>query len=88
MSDLLGIGASGVRAYQSALTTVSENIANASTAGYTRRTSTINEISSSGGGGASRVLNDVGGSAVTGIRRIGDMLLSAFVRSAGADLAS
>jgi flagellar hook-associated protein 1 FlgK len=87
VSDLLGIGASGVRAYQSALTTVSENIANASTAGYTRRTSTINEISSSGGSATSRVLNDVGGSAVTGIRRIGDMFRSADVRSAGADLA-
>ena len=33
MSDLLATGASGVRAYQSALTTVSENSANAGTAG-------------------------------------------------------
>ena len=33
MSDLLSIGASGVRAYQSALTTTSDNIANAATPG-------------------------------------------------------
>ena len=33
MSDLLSIGASGVRAYQTALNTVSENIANTGTAG-------------------------------------------------------
>ena len=38
MSDMLAIGASGLRAYQVALNTVSENIANAGTAGYTRRT--------------------------------------------------
>lgn len=29
MSDLLGIGASGVRAYQAALTIVGDNVANA-----------------------------------------------------------
>ncbi|KQS03355.1 flagellar biosynthesis protein FlgK [Sphingomonas sp. Leaf357] len=87
MSDLLGIGASGIRAYQSALTTVSENIANASTAGYTRRSSTISEVSSTGGSITSRSVNDVNGSVITGIKRIGDMFRSADVRSAGADLA-
>jgi len=37
MSDLLGIGSSGVGAYQRALATVSNNIANVSTEGYTRQ---------------------------------------------------
>lgn len=37
MSDLLNIGMSGVRAYKSALTAVSENVANAETEGYSRR---------------------------------------------------
>ena len=37
MSDLLSIGASGVLAYQTALTTVSDNIANTGVAGYSRR---------------------------------------------------
>lgn len=87
MSDLLNIGASGVRAYQSALTTVSENIANASTAGYTRRTSTINEIASSGGPANSRSVADVSGALLTGIKRASDVFRSADVRAAGADLA-
>ena len=50
MSDLLSIGASGVRAYQTALSTVSENIANTGTAGYTRRTTTLGEVGSISGG--------------------------------------
>jgi flagellar hook-associated protein 1 len=37
MSDLLSIGSSGVNAYQRALATVSNNIANVSTDGYTRQ---------------------------------------------------
>ena len=37
MSDLLSIGSSGVSAYQRALATVSNNIANVSTDGYTRQ---------------------------------------------------
>ena len=41
MSDMLAIGASGLRAYQVALNTVSENIANAGTAGYSRRTTNV-----------------------------------------------
>ena len=44
MSDMLSIGASGVRAYQTALTTVSDNIANASTPGYAKRTTDLSEI--------------------------------------------
>ena len=36
MSDMLSIGATGVRAYQTALTTVGDNIANTGVAGYTR----------------------------------------------------
>jgi len=87
VSDLLGIGASGVRAYQSALTTVSENIANASTPGYTRRTSTINEIVSTGGSSTARTANDVNGALLSGVRRASDMFRSADVRTAGADLA-
>jgi flagellar hook-associated protein FlgK len=43
MSDLLQLGANGIRLYQSALKTVSNNIANASTPGYSRQTTVINE---------------------------------------------
>ena len=43
MSDLLSIGASGVRAYSSALSAVGSNVSNADTPGYTRRTVTLSE---------------------------------------------
>ena len=87
MSDLLGIGASGVKAYQSALTTVSENIANVGTAGYARRAADLREIAptvgiSSGGG------IQVGqGVLVTGVTRSADALRAADVRNSSADLA-
>ncbi len=38
MSDLLSIGAAGVRAYQAALSVTGDNVANADTEGYVRRT--------------------------------------------------
>lgn len=82
MSDLLSIGASGVRANQSALTTVSENIANAGAAGYTRRTTGLAEVVSTSG----RSINGYG-VAVTGVTRAGDQFKAAAVRTAGADLA-
>ncbi len=84
MSDMLGIGASGVRAYQSALNTTSENIANAGTAGYVRRTTQVREIASPAFADAR--LNG-SGVAIDGIVRSGDAIRSAEVRNAGADLA-
>lgn len=41
--DLLNIGASGLRAYRSALSTVSDNVANANTEGFSRRTISLIE---------------------------------------------
>lgn len=84
MSDILSIGASGVRAYQTALTTISENIANAGTAGYSRRTATISEVAAPAT--ATSAANGMG-ATVSGIARAGDDLKSAQVRSTGADLA-
>jgi flagellar hook-associated protein 1 FlgK len=86
VSDLLGIGASGVRAYQSALTTVSENIANAGTAGYARRATTLSELSSTTGGFTRRI-DEGNGVLVSGVSRAADQFRSADVRAAGADLA-
>ena len=43
MSDLLSIGRSGVLAYQGALATVGENVTNADTAGYSRRSVVLTE---------------------------------------------
>lgn len=87
MSDMLSIGASGVRAYQSALTTVSDNIANVGVAGYVRRTTDLSQVVSVGSS-----LTDtrpIAGSGVTvvGIDRAGDQYQAAAVRSSAADLA-
>ena len=86
MSDMLAIGASGLRAYQVALNTVSENIANAGTAGYSRRTTNIKEVASIGGVSAQSIGSGEG-AAVIGVQRAGDMFKVAEVLSAGADLA-
>ena len=48
MTDLLTIGASGLRAYSRALATVGDNIANAQTAGYARRTVQLREAPAAG----------------------------------------
>src|SRR4051812_21382971 len=85
MSDMLSIGASGVRAYQSALTTVSENIANAGTAGYAKRTATIKEVVAVSGTTPINV-NGLGATAA-GVTRAGDDMRSAEVRTASTDLA-
>ena len=48
MSDLLGIGLSGVRAYKTAIAAVADNVANAETPGYARRDVRIREGINSG----------------------------------------
>ena len=48
MSDLLGIGLSGITAYRTALTAVGDNVANAETPGYARRTITLHEAAGGG----------------------------------------
>lgn len=87
MSDLLNIGASGVRAYQSALTTVSENIANAGTAGYSRRSVDVREVGPTVGVVAGRTIADGQGATLAGIVRSADAFKAADVRSSSADLA-
>lgn len=85
MGDLLSIGASGVRAYQTALTAVGENIANTGTDGYSRRSVGLREVTTSGGVTSSK-LSAGAGVTVTGIARATDTYASAAVRSATADL--
>ncbi len=51
MSDLLGIGLSGVTAYQNALSAIGDNVANAQTPGYARRDVTLRETMASGSSG-------------------------------------
>ena len=83
MSDLLSIGASGVRANQASLTVVSENIANAGVSGYSRRTITSKELVSVAATGAT----SGHGVFVTGVSRAADQFKAAAVRASGADLA-
>ncbi|MES1974501.1 MAG: flagellar hook-associated protein FlgK [Pseudomonadota bacterium] len=87
MSDLLATGASGVRAYQSALTTISENIANAGTAGYSRRTVALKESIAPGGVAATGNVATGQGVFVAGTVRSADAFRAADVRSSSADLA-
>jgi flagellar hook-associated protein 1 FlgK len=49
MSDLLNIGSSGLRAYRNALATVSDNVANSNTEGYSRRKIVLKESDVSSG---------------------------------------
>lgn len=85
MSDLLAIGATGVRAYQTALTTTGDNIANTGVAGYSRRTTTLAEVTSVGGIAGRGITGS--GVTVSGIARQADVYRAAAVRSSGADLA-
>ncbi|MCM8731238.1 flagellar hook-associated protein FlgK [Hephaestia sp. GCM10023244] len=87
MTDLLGIGASGVRAYQTAISTTSENIANAGTAGYVRRTTNMNEVAAASHGINGNAPLVASGVVVSGIARESDELRQSAVRTAGADLA-
>ncbi|WP_375396769.1 flagellar hook-associated protein FlgK [uncultured Sphingomonas sp.] len=83
---MLAIGASGVRAYQNALNTTSENIANVGNAGYSRRTTTLTDVTATGGL-TSNVIAGGMGVLASGIGRSADRYLSGEVRATGADLA-
>ena len=87
MSDLLSIGASGVRAYQNALSTVGDNIANTGVAGYTRRTASLREVAATGTGLSGGVQLSGNGVLAAGVVRQADAFRAAAVRDSGADLA-
>lgn len=75
MSDLLSIGASGLKAYSRAMSTVGDNIANAQTPGYARRTLALKEMA--GGTESALVGRNVspGGVTIQGIGRSVDKWL-------------
>ena len=84
MSDLLSIGSSGVSAYQRALATVSNNIANVSTDGYSRQdiSITANEPAEEGG-------SYVGtGARFDQVRRQYDAFVESNLRNSNSDLKS
>lgn len=84
--DLLGIGASGLRAARAALEVAGDNVANASTPGYARRAT----VQAAGQAGAamtplSRSFSGGVGVDLSGVRRISDDFRNAEARSATAD---
>ena len=84
MSDMLSIGASGVRAYQTALSTVGENIANVNSVGYTRRAVTLNEIA--GGSGSTNGFGGGSGVYLSGVARSSDVYSATALRASTSDL--
>lgn len=85
MTDLLTLGAQGVRNYSRALSTVGDNIANAQTPGYARRTTVIAEQPSTGANPL--YLNQVSpnGALATGVSRAVDRFLTDDARAAFGD---
>jgi len=89
MSDLFIIGASGTKAYRQAMAAISENIANASTEGYSRRSLTTVESGSSTATMATYIARaNFGGTEVQGVNRAADPYLDAAVRSSGMALSN
>ena len=84
-SDLLSIGASGARAARGALEVTANNIANASTDGYVRRSIRIEEVSGGGMAGRGEDIS-VSGSRVAEVRRNADSFRQAEMRRTQADL--
>ncbi|PZU11549.1 flagellar hook-associated protein FlgK [Sphingomonas sp.] len=73
MSDLLSIGRSGVLAYKGALQTIGENVTNADTAGYSRRSVVLSEQSTySGPTTLNRSASAFGGVQAVGVSRVWD----------------
>ena len=75
MSDLLGIGASGLSAYSRALATIGDNIANAQTPGYARRRLNLQESPVASNMVLYRSSVKPGGVEITGITRSVDAWL-------------
>jgi flagellar hook-associated protein 1 FlgK len=85
MSDLLSIGASGIKAYSRALATVSDNIANSQTPGYARRSVRLEEAPAPGDVVFYRNTVRPGGVLVAGIERATNQMLIDDARVAGSD---
>lgn len=85
MSDLLGIGASGLRAYSRALETTGDNVANAQTPGYVRRNVRLEEVRPAGTTPLYRNLVGPAGVGIGGVVRAVDPWLVADARVAGGD---
>ncbi|WP_420146343.1 flagellar hook-associated protein FlgK [Sphingobium sp.] len=89
MSDLFIIGASGTKAYRTAMAAIAENIANAGTDGYSRRSVRTMEAGSSTATMAVYLDRaNFGGTQVAGVNRAADPYLDAAVRNSSMALGS
>lgn len=84
-SDLLSIASSGARAARAALDVSAQNIANASTEGYVRRSLNVAEVSGAGGPGRLQD-NTLSGVRIVDIRRNVDSFRQEEVRRTSGDL--
>ncbi len=82
MSDMLSIGSSGINAYQRALATVSNNIANATTDGYSRQDVTLSSNSPQRVG--TQYLGT--GAVINGTRRQYDAFVDLNLRTSNSEL--
>jgi len=87
MSDLLAVGASGVKAYSRALSVVGDNIANAQTEGYVRRNMRLAEAPTAGAMSVSRQNIHPGGVSAAGVTRGVDQWLVDDARIAAGEAA-
>lgn len=85
-ADLISIAKSGAAASRAALDLTAQNIANASSEGYVRRTLSVSELSANSGMAAPTALN-LAGVRVTGVTRNADVFRQSEVRRTGADAA-
>ena len=85
MSDLLGIGYSGLKAYSRALSTIGDNIANAQTPGYARRRLEMMEAVGGGNSIFYRGSTSPGGVDIRGLDRSVDQWLIADSRLTSGD---
>ncbi|MFZ4687941.1 MAG: FlgK family flagellar hook-associated protein [Polymorphobacter sp.] len=85
MTDLLGIGATGIRAYQAALTIVGDNVANADNEAYVRRS--VKLVTGASGAGTPLARDVATGSGVNAgdISRASDALKTSAARGAAGD---
>jgi flagellar hook-associated protein 1 len=84
-SDLLSIAQSGVRVARGALDVTAQNIANAATEGYVRRSLRVEEVSSAGG--FNRNDMSLSGARIAGITRNADMFRQTEVRRTSGEAA-
>ncbi|KHK93482.1 flagellar hook-associated protein FlgK [Novosphingobium malaysiense] len=85
-ADLLTIASSGARAAKAALDVTANNISNASSEGYVRRSVSVAELASNSVGSAPTAIN-LAGVRVTGVVRNADLFRQSEVRRTGADAA-